>query len=257
MAGHSQFANIKHRKGVQDARKAKIFTKILREITVAAKNGQPDPNFNPRLRNAIIEARNNNMPKDKVEAAIKKVVSGNDNSNFEEIRYEGYAVGGVAVIVEALTDNRNRTASEVRSIFTKNGGNLGETGSVAFMFEKIGYIEFANNILKQNNCNIANLLDKAIDLAVNDIIEQEEATIIITSPEDFITIRDQLTAEFANPISAKLCWQAKNHSEVNCEQAKTIIKMLDSLEECDDVQNVVANYTLNPAELAKLNCQIG
>ena len=248
MAGHSQFANIKHRKGAQDAKKAKLFTKILREITVATKNGQPDPNFNPRLRNAIIEARNNNMPKDKVETAIKKVTSGNDNNNFEEIRYEGYGIGGVAVIVEALTDNRNRTASEVRSIFTKNGGALGETGSVGFMFEKIGYIEFANN-----NIELSKLFETAINLEAQDIIEGEESTIIITSPELFINIRDKLTEEFGDPLSAKLHWQAKNHSEIDYEQAKTIIKMIDALEDCDDVQNVVTNYQLNEEDIKKLN----
>ena len=140
MSGHSQFANIKHRKGAQDAKKAKLFTKILREITVAAKSGQPDVEFNPRLRNAIIEARVNNMPKDRIEAAVKKVISGYEGDNFEEIRYEGYAPGGIAIIVEALTDNRNRTASEVRSIFTKAGGVLGETGSVSFMFDHVGLI---------------------------------------------------------------------------------------------------------------------
>ena len=149
MSGHSQFSNIKHRKGAQDAKKAKVFTKIIREITVAVKNGQPDPNFNPRLRNALIEARVKNLPKDRIDAAIKKGSSIVGGDNFDEIRYEGYAPGGIALIVEALTDNRNRTASEVRSLFTKFGGALGETGSVGFMFDHVGIIQFEGKVASE------------------------------------------------------------------------------------------------------------
>ncbi len=247
MAGHSQFANIKHRKGAQDAKKAKLFTKILREITVAAKSGQPDPNFNPRLRNAIIEARNNNMPKDRVEAAIKKVALGTDNSNFEEIRYEGYGVGGVAVIVEALTDNRNRTASEVRSIFTKMGGSLGETGSVGFMFERVGIVQFNCNI-----CDEEQFFEKAINLGADDVNCQDGFHFAISSPEKFATMRDALSAQFGNPISSKLQWQAKNSIDISFEQAQTVIKMIDSLEDLDDVQNVVSNYGVTAEILQKL-----
>lgn len=237
MAGHSQFANIKHRKGAQDAKKAKIFTKILREITVSAKSGQPDPNFNPRLRNAIIEARNHNLPKDRVEAAIKKVIAGNDNDNFEEIRYEGYGINGVAVIVEALTDNRNRTASEVRSIFAKNGGVLGETGSVGFLFERIGIIKFLRN-------NMSNdvFFDIAIEAGASDVYSDEEFHIAITDPDNFINSRDFLIEKLGDSVSAKLDWKAKNTVELSYEKAQTIIKMIDALEDCDDVQNVTANY---------------
>lgn len=238
MAGHSQFANIKHRKGAQDAKKAKIFTKIIREITVSAKSGQPDPEFNPRLRNAIIEARNNNMPKDRIDAAIKKVISGGDNENFEEIRYEGYASGGVALIVEALTDNRNRTASEVRSIFTKMGGSLGETGSVSFMFDKIGVIKFEKKVCDENIMFESSIEAKAQDVEIN-----EDSYLIYTSIEDFVIVRDNLISKFSNPISAKIEWKAKNLIEISdIDQAQKLIKMIDMLEDCDDVQSVTGNY---------------
>ena len=238
MAGHSQFANIKHRKGAQDAKKAKIFTKIIREITVSAKSGQPDPEFNPRLRNAIIEARNNNMPKDRIDAAIKKVISGGDNENFEEIRYEGYAPGGVALIVEALTDNRNRTASEVRSIFTKMGGSLGETGSVSFMFDKIGIIQFEKKVCDENV-----MFESAIEAKAQDVEINEDSYFIYTSIEDFTIVRDNLISKFANPISAKIEWKAKNLLEISdIDQVQKLIKMIDMLEDCDDVQSVTGNY---------------
>ena len=248
MAGHSQFANIKHRKGAQDIKKAKIFNKLIREITVSAKAGQPDPNFNARLRNAIIEARNNNMPKDRIDAAIKKVVMGTDTSNFEEICYEGYAIGGVAVIVEALTDNRNRTASEVRSIFTKMGGNLGETGSVSFMFNKIGLIEFEAKVANEEQ-----KFEKALECKVTEVESSQESHIIITTPENFINTRDLLINVYQNPASAKLTWQATNYIAVSdLDIAKNIIKMIDLLEDCDDVQLVVGNYQFSPEILQQL-----
>ena len=178
MAGHSQFANIKHRKGAQDAKKAKIFTKIIREITVSAKSGQPDPEFNPRLRNAIIEARNNNMPKDRV---------------------EGYAPNGIALIVEALTDNRNRTASEVRSIFTKMGGALGETGSVGFMFDRVGVIQFESKVASEEK-----IFESAIEAGADDVEINSEFYIIFTQPENFIAVRDIFTKQFGDATSAKL-----------------------------------------------------
>jgi YebC/PmpR family DNA-binding regulatory protein len=237
MAGHSQFANIKHRKGAQDAKKAKRFTKILREVTVAAKTGQPDPNFNPRLRNAIIEARVNNMPKDRVDAAIKKVIAGADGDNFDNIRYEGYGVGGCAIIVEALTDNRNRTASEVRSIFTKMGGALGETGSVGFMFDHIGLIQFEGKVAAEDI-----MFEAALEAGADEVESASELHSIITSPENFIEVRDALIKKFGDPISAKLDWKAKNTVELDAEKAQTIIKMIDAFEDCDDVQNVTGNY---------------
>lgn len=241
MAGHSQFANIKHRKGAQDAKKAKLFTKIIREVTVAAKTGQTDPEFNPRLRNAIIEARINNMPKDRIDNAIKKVIAGADNSNYEEMRYEGYSLGGVAIIVEALTDNRNRTASEVRSIFTKMGGALGETGSVNFMFDKLGIIQFANNIANQDD-----FFEVAIDFGADDVIFEGDLYIAITQVENFIQVRDNLIKKYGDALSAKIEWKAKNLIEISdLELAHKILKMVDLLEDCDDVQNVTGNYSFS------------
>jgi YebC/PmpR family DNA-binding regulatory protein len=238
MAGHSQFANIKHRKGAQDAKKAKLFTKIIREISVAVKTGSPDPESNPRLRNAMIEARVNNLSKDRIESAINKIVSGIDNENFEEIRYEGYAPGGIAIIVEALTDNRNRTASEVRSIFTKMGGALGETGSVGFMFDRFGIISFEQKIATAEQ-----IFESAIELGAIDVESNDDVHIIYTDPQNFIAIRDQLIEKYKDPISAKLDWKAKNFIEVlDLTQAQKLIKLIDLLEDCDDVQNVTGNY---------------
>lgn len=237
MSGHSQFANIKHRKGAQDAKKAKRFTKILREVVVAAKTGQPDPNFNPRLRNALIEARVNNMPKDRIDAAIKKVIAGADGDNFEAIRYEGYGVGGTAIIVEALTDNRNRTASEVRSIFTKMGGALGETGSVGFMFDHVGIIQFEGKVASEEI-----MFESALEASAEEVESSAEIHTVITKPENFINVRDALIKKFGDPLSAKLDWKAKNTIELDFEKAQTIIKMIDAFEDCDDVQNVTGNY---------------
>jgi len=240
MAGHSQFANIKHRKGAQDAKKAKLFTKIIREVTVAAKSGQIDPNFNPRLRSAIIEARVNNMPKDRIEAAIKKAASGNSGENFEEIRYEGYAPGGIAIIVEALTDNRNRTASEVRSIFTKAGGALGETNSVSFMFDHVGLIKFDAKVAQAES-----MFEASIEAGANDIESFDDSHFIFTSTENLSAVRDKLTAKLGDPQSAKFEWKAKNLTEISdLEQAQKLLKMIDALEDCDDVQSVTGNYSI-------------
>ena len=237
MAGHSQFANIKHRKGAQDAKKAKIFTKLLREVTVAAKSGNPDIEFNARLRNAVIAARGANMPKDRIEAAIKKVASGIDNENFEEIRYEGYGPFGVAVVVEALTDNRNRTASEVRSIFTKAGGSLGETNSVSFMFDKIGLIEFEGKVAGEEQ-----MFEIALDAGASEVESVNDWHVVVTEVSDFAAVRDKLIAKFGDPQSAKITWRAKTFSTLNDEQLQAIEKMVDALEDCDDVQQVIANY---------------
>ena len=246
MAGHSQFANIKHRKGAQDAKKAKLFTKILREITVAAKSGQVDPEFNPRLRNAIIEARVNNMPKDRVEAAIKKVIAGAEGDNFEEIRYEGYAPGGIAIIVEALTDNRNRTASEVRSTFTKFGGALGETNSVAFMFDHVGLIQFDKKSASEEE-----MFEAALEAGASEVESLEEIHIIVTEIENLGSVRDVLSKKFGDPLSAKFDWKSKVTVAVdNLEQAQKLMKMIDTLEDCDDVQSVTGNYMISE-EIAK------
>jgi YebC/PmpR family DNA-binding regulatory protein len=248
MSGHSQFANIKHRKGAQDAKKAKLFTKILREITVAAKSGQVDPNFNPRLRNAMIEARTNNMPKDRIDAAIKKASGGIDGENFEEIRYEGYAPAGIAIIVEALTDNRNRTASEVRSIFTKMGGALGETGSVGFMFDRVGLIQFEGKIASEET-----MFEAALEAGANEVESSSDLHIVITAPENFSSVRDALIEKFKDPLSAKLDWKAKNSIEItDLEQAQKLMKMIDALEDCDDVQMVTGNYSFSDEMISKL-----
>lgn len=248
MAGHSQFANIKHRKGAQDAKKAKRFTKILREISVAAKSGQPDPEFNPRLRNALIEARVNNMPKDRIDAAIKKATGGNDVDNFEAIRYEGYAPGGVAIIVEALTDNRNRTASEVRSTFTKAGGALGETGSVGFMFDHVGVIQFEGKVAAEEE-----MFEAALEAGAEEVESSSELHVVITSIENLAAVRDALTAKFGDPLSAKFDWKAKNTMEVaDLESAQKLMKMIDTLEDCDDVQMVTGNYVFSEEIAEKL-----
>ncbi len=240
MAGHSQFANIKHRKGAQDAKKAKLFTKLQREITVAAKTGQADPEFNPRLRNAIIEARTNNMPKERIENAIKRATAAGEGDNFEEIRYEGYGPGGIAFIVEALTDNRNRTAGEVRSIFTKSGGALGETGSVAFMFDHIGLIEYDVNVADEEK-----MLEAAIEAGADDVESSSEFHYIICAVQDLSPVRDALIKKFGDPKSAKLIWKPKSLTELNSEQAEKILKLVDNLEDNDDVQVVTGNYSIS------------
>jgi YebC/PmpR family DNA-binding regulatory protein len=248
MAGHSQFANIKHRKGAQDAKKAKLFTKIIREISVAAKTGQIDPEFNPRLRNALIDARFNNMPKDRIDAAIKKASGENDGDNFEEIRYEGYAPAGIAIIVEALTDNRNRTASEVRSIFTKMGGALGETGSVGFMFDRVGVIQFEGKVASEEA-----MFEAVLEVGAQEVESNSDLHVVITSPEKFTAIRDALIEKFKDPISAKLDWKAKVVNEVSdFEQAQKLLKLVDALEDCDDVQNVTGNYIFSNEVAEKL-----
>jgi YebC/PmpR family DNA-binding regulatory protein len=238
MSGHSQFSNIKHRKGAQDAKKAKVFTKILREITVAVKTGQPDLNFNPRLRNAVIEARVKNMPKDRIDAAIKKATSEVGGDGFESIRYEGYAPHGVALIVEALTDNRNRTASEVRSIFTKSGGALGETGSVGFMFDHVGVIQFDGKVASEEN-----MFEAALEAGANEVESSADYHVVITETEKFSAVRDALIEKFKDPLSAKLDWKATVSVEISdLEQAQKLLKMIDALEDCDDVQMVTGNY---------------
>lgn len=241
MAGHSQFSNIKHRKGAQDAKRAKVFTKLLREITVAAKTGIPDPASNPRLRSALIDARSKNMPKDRIDAAIKKVISGSDGENFDEMRYEGYAPGGIAIIVEALTDNRNRTASEVRSVFTKAGGALGETGSVGFMFDHVGIIQFDGSVTGEEE-----MFEAALEAGADEVESVDGLHIVITQVESFAAARDELIEKFGDPVSAKLDWKAKDAMEItDLERAQKLLKMIDALEDCDDVQTVTGNYVFS------------
>ncbi len=247
MAGHSHSSNIKHRKGAQDAKKAKLFTKLQREITVAAKTGQADPEFNARLRNAMIAARTNNMPKDRIDSAIKKASTAGEGDNFEEIRYEGYGPNGVAFVVEALTDNRNRTAGEVRSIFTKSGGSLGESGSVAFMFDRIGLIEYEAKTASEEI-----MFETALEAGASDVISNQDWHIITCETDNFSQVRDALIAKFGDPTTAKLDWRPQNTIELDFEIAGKILKLVDLLEDNDDVQLVAGNYVIPDSVAEKL-----
>jgi YebC/PmpR family DNA-binding regulatory protein len=246
MAGHSQFKNIMHRKGRQDAQKSKLFGKLAREITVAAKLGTPDPAMNPRLRAAIVAARQENMPKDNIERAIKKAIGG-EGENYDEIRYEGYGPGGVAVIVEALTDNRNRAASDIRSYFSKSGGNLGETGSVAFMFDRTGVIEYDSGAASDDA-----MLDAAIEAGADDVISSESGHEVYASPESYREVAKALEAAFGEPRKAALTWKPQNTVAVDDETGEKLLKLIDMLNEHDDVQNVFANFEVSDALVAKL-----
>ena len=246
MAGHSQFKNIMHRKGRQDAMKSKLFGKLAREITVAAKLGTPDPAMNPRLRAAVVAARAENMPKDNIERAIKKALGG-EGENYAEIRYEGYGPGGVAVIVEALTDNRNRAASDIRSYFTKSGGNLGETGSVLFMFDRVGIIEFDRSVASDDA-----VLDAAIEAGADDVISGEGGHEVYASPDSFHEVAKNLEAKFGEPRKAALTWKPQNTVSVDDETGEKLLKLMDLLNEHDDVQNVYANFEISDALMAKM-----
>ncbi|MCR6735838.1 MAG: YebC/PmpR family DNA-binding transcriptional regulator [Afipia sp.] len=247
MAGHSQFKNIMHRKGKQDAMRSKMFGKLAREITVAAKLGTPDPAMNPRLRLAITAARAENVPKDNIERAIKKAI-GNDGENYDEIRYEGYGPGGVAVIVEALTDNRNRAASDIRSYFTKSGGNLGETGSVSFMFDRVGVIEYDAKVASDDA-----MLEAAIEAGADDVASDEDGHEVFASQDTFREVAKALEAKFGEPRKAALVWKPQNTITVDDETGEKLFKLLDLLNEHDDVQNVYANFEVSDALAAKMN----
>ena len=247
MAGHSQFKNIMHRKGRQDAQKSKLFGKLAREITVAAKLGQPDPAMNARL------ARRDHFgpPGKHVEglhrARDKEGALAADGENYDEIRYEGYGPGGVAVIVEALTDNRNRAASDIRSYFTKSGGNLGETGSVAFMFDRTGIIEYDQSVASDDA-----MLDAAIEAGADDVISSESGHEIYASQESFREVAKALEAKFGEPRKAALTWKPQNTVAVDDEAGEKLLKLIDLLNEHDDVQNVYANFEVSDALMAKM-----
>ncbi len=247
MAGHSQFKNIMHRKGRQDAQKSKLFGKLAREITVAAKLGTPDPAMNPRLRAAIIAARAENMPKDNIERAVKKA-AGNDGENYDEIRYEGYGPGGVAVIVEALTDNRNRAASDIRSYFTKSGGNLAETGAVSFMFDRLGIVEFNAAVASADA-----MLEAAIDAGADDVVSSENGHEVYAAPDSFQHVAKALEAKFGEPRKAALTWKPQNTVAVDDEAGEKLLKLMDLLNEHDDVQNVYANFEVSDALVSKMS----
>jgi YebC/PmpR family DNA-binding regulatory protein len=246
MAGHSQFKNIMHRKGRQDAMRSKLFSKLAREITVSAKLGLPDPNMNPRLRAAIQAARAENMPKDNIDRAIKKAAGG-DAENYDEIRYEGYAPGGVAVIVEALTDNRNRTASEVRSYFSKAGGSLAETGAVSFMFDRVGVIEFDAKVASEDA-----MMEAAIEAGADDVSSSEDGHEVVTSMETLRDVAKLLEDKFGEPRKASLVWRPQNMIATDDEAGEKIMKLLDALEENDDVQHVYSNASFSDSLIAGL-----
>jgi YebC/PmpR family DNA-binding regulatory protein len=249
MAGHSQFKNIMHRKGAQDKKRAKLFNKLGREITVAARMGLPDPEANARLRNAIAAARKENMPNDRIKSAIAQ---GNPNSadlsDYVEIRYEGYGPGGVAVIAEALTDNRNRTAAEVRSAFSKNDGALGETNSVSFMFARIGQIVF-----KSSAATFDALFEAAVEAGAENVETVKDAHEVATAPEDFIAVKEALEKKFGEALSAAIIWKPTVMSApLDLEQAQSIFDMVEALEDSDDIQNVFTNADISDAVMEKL-----
>jgi len=248
MAGHSQFKNIMYRKGAQDKKRAKIFTKLIRELTTAARGGLPEPAANPRLRAAVLAARQANMPKDTVDRAIKRGAGGDAGDAYEEVRYEGYGPGGVAVMVEALTDNRNRTASEVRAAFAKAGGALGETWSVAFMFDRVGEIAYPASAASADD-----MLEAAIEAGAQDAESDDDGHVVTSAPDDFNTVRDALEAKFGPADSARLVWRPKTTSGIDEETAATLLKLIDTLEDSDDVQNVYANFEVGEDVLERLS----
>ncbi len=247
MAGHSKFKNIMHRKGAQDKKRGKVFTRLVKEIIVAAKSGMPDPAMNPRLRAAIQGAKAENVPKDKIEAAIKRGSGEVEGENYDEMRYEGYGPGGVAIIVDTLTDNKNRTASDVRSAFTKHGGNLGETGSVSFMFDRIGEIIYPLEVADEEA-----MLEAAIEAGADDCESDDEVHRVITEMGNLHEVAGAIEATLGEPKSAKLVWQPQNLNPVDEEKASTLLKLVDVLEDSDDVQEVTTNVDISDEILEKL-----
>jgi YebC/PmpR family DNA-binding regulatory protein len=246
MAGHSQFKNIMHRKGKQDAVRSKLFSKFAREITVAAKLGTPDPAMNPRLRLAILAARAENMPKDNIERAIKKA-SGGDAESYEEVRYEGRGPGGVMIIIEALTDNRNRTGAALRSYFTKAGGELGATGSATFMFQRLGEIIYPATIGDGEK-----VMEAAIEAGAEDVLFDEAGHVVLCAFEDLSEVTKTLENTLGAPNSAKATWKSTNIVDLDEDRARSIMKLLDILENDDDVQHVFSNFEVSDEVMAKL-----
>ncbi len=248
MAGHSKFKNIQHRKGAQDKKRAKVFNKIAREITVAAQIGGGDPDMNPRLRLAVTNARYANMPRDRVERAIAVAVEDANTDNYSEIRYEGYGPGGTAIIVEALTDNKNRTAAEVRAAFTKAGGSLGETNSVAFMFQKLGSLVYPVSIGSEDS-----VFETAVEAGASNLETEEGEYHIYTEVSDFAAVREGVVAKFGEPTSAGFIWKPNVYSNPNEDQMASILKLIDTLEDSDDVQTVFANFDVSDEIMEKLS----
>ncbi len=246
MAGHSKWANIQHRKGRQDAARSKLFSKLAKEITVAAKMGDPDPDKNPRLRLAVKEAKSNSVPKDVIDRAIKKS-QGGDGDNYEEIRYEGYGPGGVAVIVEAMTDNRNRTASTVRSTFSKNGGNLGETGSVSFMFDRKGQIVYPAEAGSDDDVMMA-----AIEAGAEDVESSEDGHVIWCADTDLNDVSTTLEGILGESETTRLVWRPQTTTELDLEGMQKLMKLIEALDDDDDVQHVTANFDASDEVMAQI-----
>ncbi|MGB1882633.1 MAG: YebC/PmpR family DNA-binding transcriptional regulator [Gammaproteobacteria bacterium] len=248
MAGHSKWANIRHRKGRQDAKRGKLFTRLIREITVAARLGGGDADSNPRLRAAIDAAMGANMPKDTVERAVNRGAGGGEGENYDEIRYEGYGPGGVAVMVDCMTDNRNRTVAEVRHAFTKCGGNLGTDGSVAYLFKKVGLLNFATGVEEDA------LLEAALEAGAEDVIGGDDGSFeVLTDPDEFSDVRERISAAGFDPESADVTMRSENNSELDASNADKMIRLLDMLEELDDVQKVYSNAGISDEILSGLS----
>jgi YebC/PmpR family DNA-binding regulatory protein len=247
MAGHSKWANIKHRKGAQDAKRAKVFSKLGKEITVAAKLGGGDPAMNPRLRLAIATAKGQSMTRDAIERAVKKGAGDTGGADYVEMRYEGYAPGGVAVIVDTLTDNKNRTAGDVRSVFGKNGGNLGETGSVGFMFDRIGQVIYPLAVSSADA-----MFEAAAEAGADDVESDDEHHVIICAADSFAAVNEALEKKYGEAVQAGLTWRANIAAEVDEEQAASVLKLIDALEDLDDVQHVTTNFDVSDEIMEKL-----
>ncbi len=247
MAGHSKFKNIMHRKGAQDKKRAKVFSRLGREISVSVKAAGPDPESNIRLRSAITAAKSLNMPKDNIERAIKKGEGNDADSNFEEVRYEGYGPSGVAVIVEAMTNNKNRTAAEIRSTFNKYGGNLGETGSVSYGFKRLGTITLPKNNIKEND-----LLDFILDNGSEDLEILENEFIIYCDQSILHNLNDKISQKFGETSSSELIWKSETNIDLKSEAAEKLFKLLNTLEENEDVQSVSSNFEVSEEILKSL-----
>lgn len=247
MAGHSQFKNIMHRKGAQDAKRSKAFTKLIREIMVAARSGLPQPEANPRLRAAMLAAREANMPKDTIERAIKRATGGEEGTAYEEVRYEGFGPGGIALIIEVLTENRNRTASEVRAAFSRHGGALGETNSVSYMFDRVGQIRYPASAASADA-----MFEAALEAGATDVASEEGAHVVTTAIGDFVAVRDALEPKFGASEKAGLIWRAQTAVPIDAETAGTLFKLIEALDDNDDVQNVWANFEVSDEVMARL-----
>jgi len=249
MAGHSKFKNIQHRKGAQDKKRAKVFTKLVREIITAAKIGGIDVNNNPRLRSAISAGRSQNLPKDRIDRALQQASDPSDGDNYTEIRYEGFLPGGIAIIVETLTDNKNRTVAEVRSAFSKYGGNLGESGSVSFMFDRLGRIDFEGNVASADD-----MMESAIEAGARDVESSDSEHVIYTDIDAFSECLEFLSNKYGTPVESEIAWKPQTTIMIDDEEkASKILKLIDALEESDDVQKVFGNYEMSDAVYNKLS----